>query len=83
MEPNDKPTEQTPGGISRRDFIRRASKEAVTTGTKLVPGAALASKALGIDNGNATTPDGQPVKRGLLQRFADWRGNRNKTTEND
>ena len=58
--------------LSRRDFLRRAGKEAVDTGTKLVPGAALTRKALGID---APQADGSGGKS-LMQRFAAWRSGR-------
>jgi hypothetical protein len=35
--------------LSRRDFLRRAGKEAVDTGTKIVPGGNLARQALGLE----------------------------------
>ena len=35
--------------LSRRDFLRRAGKEAMDTGTKIVPGGNLARKALGME----------------------------------
>lgn len=44
--------EQDKQALSRRDFLRRAGKEAVDTGTKIVPGGNLARQALGL----ATTP---------------------------
>lgn len=44
--------EQDKKALSRRDFLRRAGKEAVDTGSRLVPGGNLARQALGI----ATTP---------------------------
>ncbi len=62
-ENNDK----LPGPVSRRDFLRRAGKEAVTTGTRLVPGAKLATAALG-----AT-----PGQEGWWQRLAKWRQGQN------
>ncbi|WP_395143299.1 hypothetical protein [Armatimonas sp.] len=41
-------TEKNKEPLSRRDFLRRAGKEAVDTGTKLVPGGNLARQALGM-----------------------------------
>ncbi|HVK01972.1 MAG TPA: hypothetical protein VM490_00710 [Armatimonadaceae bacterium] len=38
---------EAPRGVSRRDFLRRASREAVQTGSKIVPGAAIARVVLG------------------------------------
>lgn len=38
--------ETSPNPVSRRDFLRRAGKEAITTGASLVPGAALAKTVL-------------------------------------
>lgn len=35
--------------LSRRDFLRRAGKEAVDTGTQLVPGGNLVRKAVGME----------------------------------
>ena len=58
-EKNDK----LPGPVSRRDFLRRAGKEAVTTGTSLVPGAKLATVALGAAHG----------QNSWWQRLAKWR----------
>lgn len=52
-----------PGPVSRRDFLRRAGKEAVATGTSLVPGAKLATAALGSVRG----------KDSWWQRLAKWR----------
>lgn len=43
-ETND--NETSPQPVSRRDFLRRAGKEAITTGASLVPGAALAKTVL-------------------------------------
>jgi hypothetical protein len=48
----DKPKEP----LSRRDFLRRAGKEAVDTGTKLVPGGNLARQALGMGATASTIP---------------------------
>ena len=47
--------EENKQSLSRRDFLRRASKEAVDTGTKLVPGGNLARQALGMAP-NTTAP---------------------------
>lgn len=58
-EKNDK----LPGPVSRRDFLRRAGKEAVTTGTRLIPGAKLATATLGVTKG----------QDGWWQRLAKWR----------
>ena len=55
--------DEIPGPVSRRDFLRRAGKEAVATGTSLVPGAKLATAALGAAKG----------KEGWWQRLAKWR----------
>jgi hypothetical protein len=55
--------ENLPGPVSRRDFLRRAGKEAVTTGTSLVPGAKLASAALGAAQG----------QNSWWQKLAKWR----------
>ena len=49
--------------VSRRDFLRRAGKEAVTTGANLVPGAKLATAALGVAQG----------KNAWWQRLVKWR----------
>ncbi len=49
--------------VSRRDFLRRAGQEAVTTGTNLVPGAKLATAALGVAQG----------KNAWWQRLVKWR----------
>ncbi|MES2459731.1 MAG: hypothetical protein V4671_04050 [Armatimonadota bacterium] len=54
---------EIPGPVSRRDFLRRAGKEAVTTGTSLVPGAKLATAALGVANG----------QNNWWQKLAKWR----------
>ncbi len=75
------PSPQTPappapnGPVSRRDFLRRAGKEAVQTGTQLaplVPGAALAKTALGI---GATGANGAKPQS-LMARLAGWRNKR-------
>lgn len=79
-EPTETPRPPAPE-ISRRDFIRRASREAVDTGTKLVPGASVARKVLGIDN--APTPPGGDAPKSLFQRFAVWRDRRRKESAND
>jgi hypothetical protein len=79
----DETEPQLPGvttpSLSRRDFLRRASKEAVDTGTKLVPGAAVARKVLGIDNLTASATDKNT--QGLIQRLAAWRDRRRKSEE--
>jgi hypothetical protein len=48
--------------MSRRDFLRRASKEAAKTGTDLVPGAKIARAALGADG-----------KPSVWERILAWR----------
>ena len=58
-EKNDEASEP----VSRRDFLRRAGKEAVATGTSLVPGAKLATAALGVNQG----------KNAWWQRLVKWR----------
>lgn len=55
--------DELPGPVSRRDFLRRAGKEAVATGTSLVPGAKLATAALGVAGG----------KDNWWQKLAKWR----------
>lgn len=54
---------ELPGPVSRRDFLRRAGKEAVSTGTSLVPGAKLATAALGAAQG----------ENSWWQRLTKWR----------
>lgn len=51
--------------LSRRDFLRRAGREAVDTGAKIVPGASLARAAID-----------KTGQEGLLQRLISWRGKR-------
>jgi hypothetical protein len=65
--------DQLPGPVSRRDFLRRAGKEAVTTGTSLVPGAKLATAALGVARG----------QDGWWQRLAKWRQGQSTEPVND
>lgn len=63
--------------LSRRDFLRRAGKEAVDTGTKLVPGGNLARQALNIEPKKAEA---------WWQRLVHWRKQQTeqeKTEEND
>lgn len=55
--------DELPGPVSRRDFLRRAGKEAVTTGASMIPGAKLATAALGVANGKAN----------WWQKLAKWR----------
>lgn len=62
---DNKPEE---GPVSRRDFLRRAGKDAVETGAKLVPGAAIAKTVLG--SGDETKPPP------WWQALADWRRRR-------
>jgi hypothetical protein len=63
---------EVPGPVSRRDFLRRAGKEAVTTGTNLVPGAKLATTAISVAQG----------KNGLWQKLAKWRdAHKSETTQ--
>ncbi len=71
-----------PANISRRDFLRRASTEAVKTGTKIVPGAALASKAMGIDLDRNDSGTSTPESQSLLGRFAAWRQRNRNGTKN-
>lgn len=51
--------------LSRRDFLRRAGKEAVDTGSKIVPGANIVRAAVGVDG-----------KTSWWQNLARWRGKR-------
>jgi|GEM_PF-2599035 hypothetical protein len=44
---SDEPTKSENQGVSRRDFLRRAGREAAQTGAKIVPGAAIARVVLG------------------------------------
>ena len=53
--------------VSRRDFLKRASNNAVQTGAALVPGAGIARVVLG-----ASEPDGTR-KPSLVERFAQWK----------
>ena len=73
-------------GVSRRDFLRKAgtkaAKEAVNTGTYLVPGGAIARRFL--EGGEQPkqgedTPAAKSAKPSLLGRLAGWRQKR--TTE--
>ena len=58
------------GAVSRRDFLKRASKDAVQTGASLVPGAAIAKVVLG------TTEKDGTRKPSLGERWAAWRTER-------
>ena len=60
---------KAPEPVSRRDFLRRAGKEAVATGTNLVPGAKLATAALGVAQG----------KNAWWQRLVKWRQDQQMT----
>ena len=71
-----------PRGVSRRDFLRRASREAVQTGAKIVPGAAIARVVLGdgpepageaTEDADATT---RPHRGPLWKVMASWRQKR-------
>lgn len=78
-QPADTPTEAAPA-LSRRDFLRRAGREAGDVGTRLVPGGAVVRAVMGEP---ATLS--KPAKVGLLARFAEWRNRHNaepQTTEN-
>lgn len=85
MEENKEGTKNAPAtpaaGVSRRDFLRKAgtqaAKEAVTTGTYLVPGGAIARKLLenGEQNGGAAAGP-EAAKPSLLGRLAGWRRKR-------
>lgn len=56
--------------LSRRDFLRRASKEAVKTGATLVPGGAVARAVLG---GEPAPPDEtEEEKDERLKKLPDW-----------
>ena len=55
------------GAVSRRDFLRRAGKEAAETGVRIVPGAQIARAALG------DARSGQP---NWWQRILHWRQDR-------
>ena len=58
-----------PASLSRRDFLRRASRDAVETGGRIVPGAGVAKAVIG-----------EAGKPGLLQKFAQWRTKRPEPT---
>ena len=61
--------------ITRRDFLRRAGKEAAETGARLAPGAAVARVVLGKP---ASSSDGQTAAApaGILGAFLKWRRGR-------
>jgi hypothetical protein len=77
---SDEETPKEP--LSRRDFLRRASREAVETGTRIVPGAALAKTVLGVGETTPEAGDGSGVPAapatkpvpGWLRKLAAWRG---------
>jgi hypothetical protein len=56
--------------LSRRDFLRRAGKEAVDTGAQLVPGGQVIQSVIGSDE-----------KPSLWARVAKWR--KSKETDNN
>jgi len=68
--------DETKSPVSRRDFLRRAGKqavqEAVTTGERIVPGAAVAKVVLG---------DQRTGKPSLLSAIANWKQKRTETPE--
>lgn len=63
-------TTPAPSSLSRRDFLRRASRDAVETGGRIVPGAGVAKAVMGTNE-----------KPGLLQKFAEWRTKRTDTPD--
>lgn len=67
---------ETTTPVSRRDFLRRAGKqavqEAVTTGERIVPGAAVAKVVLG---------DQKTGKPSLFKAIANWKQKRTETPE--
>ena len=58
--------------VSRRDFLKRASRDAVQTGAAFVPGAGIARAVLG-----TTGSDTETRKPSLMERFAKWRDEHN------
>ena len=58
--------------VSRRDFLKRASRDAVQTGAAFVPGAGIARAVLG-----TTGSDTETRKPSLMERFARWRDEHN------
>lgn len=78
-------------GLSRRDFLRRASKEAAATGTRLVPGAAIARTVLGVGtpepaDTSGDTPDEAKTKvprwlRALVSRRSAGTSGNHTTSE--
>ena len=58
--------------VSRRDFLKRASRDAVQTGAAFVPGAGIARAVLG-----TTGSDTETRKPSLMERFAKWRNEHN------
>lgn len=84
MSENDETSE---GTVSRRDFLRRAGKEAVTTGASLMPGTVLAKTLLNgapsaktdietETGGEAAALDAPLAKRGVWRTLASWRHQR-------
>jgi hypothetical protein len=76
-EPAASPAAVEPAvGVSRRDFLRRAGKqaaqEAVTTGVKLVPGGAVAQALLKPKGGEG----GDVPRPSLFDKLAAWKKGR-------
>ncbi len=73
-ETDDAPA-PSPHAVSRRDFLKRASKDAVQTGAAFVPGAAVAKAVLGGENKDGTR------KPSLAERWAEWKNARTAPSE--
>ncbi|MBC8140492.1 MAG: hypothetical protein H7Y38_03530 [Armatimonadetes bacterium] len=71
MEPEPTASNDTPTSTSRRDFLRRASKqaaqEAMEIGSKVVPGAALAQRFLAEKREENGEPDDDALALDLSQ----------------
>jgi len=85
-------TEGETGGVSRRDFLRRAgktaAKEAVETGTRFVPGGAIVRHFLAGENASSEEEnEAEPTvgntlkkiiaKKGPLSWLSEWRAKKN------
>lgn len=65
-------------GISRRDFIKRASKEAADTGARIVPGGQIAKQFIEAGNTESRSEGSivAPPKRPWWERLVNWKEER-------
>jgi hypothetical protein len=70
-------------GISRRDFIKRASKEAADTGARIVPGGQIAKRF--VEGGKTGEGSGivEPSKRPWWERLVNWKQERTGGTSGE